>query len=604
MNSERRLLQSWERDLRASIVTGAVFRSATDMAGTWKRPIRRAQQALVSPRVRQIVRRAGVRYLLAWLLALVTTGVCVALGWYTFETPERNDYRPPGGPLFQPSGRPWGGNAGHTMIDFGGQWLMGRLLREGHARDLYNRNAQRQILYAAFPVEDEDPWPTPEDQPPRRRDAEMFMYWLMGYDNRIAQETFAACATPAGATDALTAAVLLAAGEDAWGPDRVREVKAKQVGGPLYPPINAFLNYPLAFLAPLPAYRVHQCVSFLLGFLAALAVTLLTRGRIWFPIALTAILAYPGFISSVQLGQNAVLTLNILLWGWLLLCRGQPVAGGMIWGLLAYKPVWALAFFLVPLLTQRWRFCLAMLATGTALGLLTLPVVGVGAWLDWLQVGRLASNLYDVDKNWIFLSRDVLSIPRRWLLEFTDDNRQQRMDNWQLPMLYGWALLLGILEVTVRFAVLWRTGARAVRGPGAAFLLLGAWLACYHFMYYDVLLTALPVCLLFTEPRRYLERIPVVVGAAGDDAAKQQVWLLNRMVPTLLLLVALTGNWLQTIGFCPIFGTPWDTFCLMALWMWCGWRWLRDGEETADTELPAVEPVQKELVAEPVLTAN
>ena len=29
-----------------------------------------------------------------------------------------------------------------------------------------------------------------------------------------------------------------------------------------------------------------------------------------------------------------------------------------------------------------------------------------------------------------------------------------------------------------------------------AFVLLGAWLSCYHFMYYDVLLAALPIFLL------------------------------------------------------------------------------------------------------------
>ena len=28
-------------------------------------------------------------------------------------------------------------------------------------------------------------------------------------------------------------------------------------------------------------------------------------------------------------------------------------AGGLVWGLLAFKPVWALAFFFVPLLTAR-----------------------------------------------------------------------------------------------------------------------------------------------------------------------------------------------------------------------------------------------------------
>src|SRR5205823_6328402 len=93
-------------------------------------------------------------------------------------------------------------------------------------------------------------------------------------------------------------------------------------------------------------------------------------------------------------------------------------AGGVVWGLFAFKPVWGLAFFLVPLLSGRWRMCLAMVGTGAALGLLTLPVVGVQTWFDWLQVGREAAGVYNVNENWIHLSRDLQGIPRRLLLDF------------------------------------------------------------------------------------------------------------------------------------------------------------------------------------------
>ena len=56
-----------------------------------------------------------------------------------------------------------------------------------------------------------------------------------------------------------------------------------------------------------------------------------------------------------------------------LIARDRPVLGGMAWGLFAYKPVWGLAFFLVPLLTRRWRVCVAMGITGIA-----FPAVGTG----------------------------------------------------------------------------------------------------------------------------------------------------------------------------------------------------------------------------------
>ena len=50
--------------------------------------------------------------------------------------------------------------------------------------------------------------------------------------------------------------------------------------------------------------------------------------------------------------------------GWFLAVRGYPVAGGALWGLLAFKPVWALAFILVPLVTGRFRFCIATTTCG------------------------------------------------------------------------------------------------------------------------------------------------------------------------------------------------------------------------------------------------
>ena len=186
---------------------------------------------------------------------------------------------------------------------------------------------------------------------------------------------------------------------------------------------------------------------------------------------------FPGFAGSINLGQNATLTLAILVWGWALAARGRPALGGMVWGLLAFKPVWALAFFLVPLLSRRWRMCLAMVATGTGLGLLTLPFVGLHSWFDWLAIGKEAADTYDVERNWIFLSRDLLSVPRRYLLDF-EKGYWERLDGTFFLLgrlgdhrvglacfLFGWAMILFALENTVRLAVLRRRQAAGAGRP-------------------------------------------------------------------------------------------------------------------------------------------
>jgi hypothetical protein len=522
------------------------------------------------------------RYVASWLLALSFTASCIFFSWIAFNDPKRRD-----------------GNSGHTMIDFGGQWLIGRMLVEGHGRDLYNRYVQRAVLQKGYPRADEEPYSHVSD-------ADQLMSWLMGWDDASTCETVGSFLIPLGSTDAGGLVLSLAVLEQFWNPDlsyRTAQAiaplaagdpialtvflsRARQVwqsgrldadfrvplGGSLYPPLMAFYTYPLGLLPAQVAYRVSQLVNLVLAFVAGLGVWYLSRGRIWWPMASAVIIAYPGLGASCNLGQNAALTLAILVWGWALIARGRPGWGGVVWGLLALKPVWAAAFFLVPVLTRRWRTCLSMLATGAALAAATLPVVGVQCWRDWQEVGRRGARVYNTDQNWIFLSRDILSIPRRWMLDFSPG--AERNPNELAPTLVGGGLLLLVLLGTAGLVLLRRDQARATEGPAAAFVLLGAWMSCFHFMYYDVLLTALPVLLLFTDARQYLEPHFLAVGpprapAPLLKAGYRRLWVVNRMVPTLALLLFVPEYGFPLFGLERHFGPPWETFILFVLWLWC-----------------------------------
>ncbi len=353
-------------------------------------------------------------YILSWILSLFAASVAMFYAWHAFDNGERPD-----------------GNSGHATIDFGGQWLMGRMLATGHANQLYNRNVQRLVLGDAYP---------PEDQKPGdRSDTENLMYWMMGEDIGGADQVFGSSATPLAAADSWQAAVLICATSEHLTAERVELAGTRPVGGPLYPPVNAYFYAPLGMMMPPTAYRVQQIFNVVLVFLAGFGVSYLSRGRFWAPVAAAAMMVFPGYSGSINLGQNAILTLTILIWGWAFTARGRPILGGIIWGFLAFKPVWALVFLLVPLLSGRWRMLLAMCASGGTLALLTLPVVGLHSWFDWLTIGKEAADTYDKEKNWIFLSRDILSMPRRWLLNF-DLGRDERLQGtlwekkpWSLP---------------------------------------------------------------------------------------------------------------------------------------------------------------------------
>ncbi len=497
-------------------------------------------------------------YILSWILSLFAASVALFYAWHAFDSEIKEDdgnfltvvnaghattRKDADGHVVATI------NTGHATIDFGGQWLMGRMLVTGHANELYNRNVQRLVLREAYP---------PLHKPGDRSDVENLMYWLMGEDIGGADQVFGSSVTPLAAADPLQAAALLCATRDHLtegefqraatlfsAADPVQEValqavlKTKQtrvevagkrpIGGPLYPPVNAYFYAPLGMMMPRTAYRVQQLFNVVLVFLAGFGVSYLSRGRFWAPVAAAAMMVFPGYSGSINLGQNAILTLTILIWGWAFTVRGRPIVGGIIWGFLAFKPVWALAFLLVPLLSGRWRMLLAMCASGATLALLTLPVVGLHSWFDWLTIGKEAAETYDKEKNWIFLSRDILSMPRRWLLNF-ELGRDERLQGtlwkdkpWSLPTklaptLIGYAIMLVVLECTVRVAVLRRRQSAAPDGPPAAFLCLGAWMCCFHFMYYDALLGALGLFVLATEPRRFLKPfLLAIVPVRPDD---------------------------------------------------------------------------------------
>ena len=158
-------------------------------------------------------------------------------------------------------------------------------------------------------------------------------------------------------------------------------------------------------------------------------------------------------------------------------------------------------------------------------------------------------------------------------------------------------------------------------------------MSCFHFMYYDVLLTALPVLLLLTDLRHYFQPIlvgvlpvpeaeretalidyfqPRLVTGLVPGAAVRRIYVLNSLTLSLLALLAITefvfpllnitisvsaaGLARTTIPMplkygTGLTGTPWNLFCLMALWLWCGVLWWRTPKARAEGGDPPAVPL-------------
>src|SRR5271155_2038335 len=114
-------------------------------------------RVLGHPQLWAILRRQRTRYVLSWLMATATAVGFAIVGWTSFDNSNDEHRRD--------------GNSGHATIDFGGQYLMGRMLLKGHGRELYHRNVQRQVLAEVYPREDEDPAQA-------RSDVENLMLWM------------------------------------------------------------------------------------------------------------------------------------------------------------------------------------------------------------------------------------------------------------------------------------------------------------------------------------------------------------------------------------------------------------------------------------------
>jgi hypothetical protein len=299
---------------------------------------------------------------------------------------------------------------GHVTCDFAGQWLIGRMMGQGRGYQLYLVKPQREVLAHGYHGNE--------------------LEWMY--------------------RDLLLKGM--------WNSQPDTTLPRSEIEGPLYPPIWGMITMLWAWLPPEPAHRVVVLIYALLAFVAAWCIRVATGERLRTGEAALAVWVFPNCYHGLVLGQNAIVTLFLVAAGLALWRRGRLWSAGLVWGLLAYKPVFFVALAWLPLVLMAWRVIAGMLTSAAVLLVATIPMLlpplpGIAAesdsgagykqilkrviywddqgpgwrialsrdrlarawevWRRWWQVGQRAADVYDRDENWVWMSRDLYALPRR-----------------------------------------------------------------------------------------------------------------------------------------------------------------------------------------------
>jgi alpha-1,2-mannosyltransferase len=248
--------------------------------------------------------------------------------------------------------------------------------------------------------------------------------------------------------------------------------------GWLYPPIFLLLAAPLALMPYPVALGVWQISTFALylavigGVVGRMRRRGIAIGRIWLPIAA----GFPAVLINLGHGQNGFLTAGLFGAALLALPTRQFLAGALF-GLLAYKPQFALVVPVALLAAGQWRAVVAAGITVMALVALTSLVFGVDLWLAFVASTETS---------------------RKLLLEQGDVGFEKLQSVFAAVRMWGGGIPLayaaqGATSAAVVCGTAWIWRSACGNDLKAALLVVATLLASPHVLDYDLVMLALAI---------------------------------------------------------------------------------------------------------------
>jgi alpha-1,2-mannosyltransferase len=159
-----------------------------------------------------------------------------------------------------------------------------------------------------------------------------------------------------------------------------------------YPPTFLLMVLPLSFLPYLVAFAVWLSVT-CLGYVFVIH-------RILPRVAVAALfLFFPGSVSNIAYGQNGFLS-TIFLGGGLVAIDRYPVAGGLLLGLLSYKPQFAPLIPIALIAGRCWKALIGVALAAIGGALASLLILGSSVWTRFFENVAPTAELMDQPHLW------------------------------------------------------------------------------------------------------------------------------------------------------------------------------------------------------------
>ena len=242
-----------------------------------------------------------------------------------------------------------------------------------------------------------------------------------------------------------------------------------------YPPMFLLLVMPLSMLPFIASWILFETAT-LAGYLAVL------RRIAPIPLGLWLALTFPGVIINFMCGQNGFIT-TALIGGGLLLLERRPVLAGFLFGLMAYKPQFAMLIPLTLLVAREWRALFATAISAILFAAVSLAVFGEPTWQAF--IGSLA-----------FTQKIVLE---RGAITFSTLQTMfgaVRMWGGSVDLAYLCQAAVAIYAA-LAVVLVWRTSRPFALK--AATLAVGSLMISPYVLQYDLVLLALPIAWMAME---------------------------------------------------------------------------------------------------------